>query len=97
MDIFEHPLCNLLLKAPPDRPEVVDLPAWRGMVEVVDPSKPEGISMTHAVISFWKPTPSELALLNSNGCVALQCVGTTAPPVYVGVVGVSPWPETLED
>ena len=40
MDIFEHPLCNLLLKAPPDRPEVVDLPAWRGMVEVVDPSIP---------------------------------------------------------
>jgi hypothetical protein len=33
------------------------------------------------VVSFWLPTPEELAVLNAGGTVALWITGRTMPPV----------------
>lgn len=38
-----------------------------------------------AVVSFWRPTPEELAALNVGGSVALWVMGYTMPPVSLGV------------
>lgn len=38
-----------------------------------------------AVVSFWKPTAEELALLVAGGSVALWVVGETMPPVCLAV------------
>ena len=38
-----------------------------------------------AVVSFWKPTPDELAILNAGGSVALFITGITMPPVGLAV------------
>lgn len=84
MNIFKHPVSNLTLTAPPGRPEVVDLPVWRGEVpvEVGD----AGIMVpTHVVQCWWEPNEEELALLNNGGVVTLQVYGTTLAPHYVGV------------
>jgi hypothetical protein len=35
------------------------------------------------VVSFWLPTPAELAILNAGGAVALWIVGRTMPPVAI--------------
>lgn len=37
------------------------------------------------VVSFWQPSPSELARLNSGHAVTLSIVGNTMPPVCVSV------------
>lgn len=42
------------------------------------------------VMSFWKPSPEELAHLNANGQLMLQIVGRTMPPVIVGVLEQHP-------
>lgn len=39
------------------------------------------------VISYWKPTPQQLALLNSGAPVYLSFLGANHPPVAVGVEG----------
>lgn len=38
-----------------------------------------------AVVSFWKPTPEELAVLNAGGSVALWIAGQTMPPAGLSV------------
>lgn len=35
--------------------------------------------------SYWKPTEEELNYLNSGAFVMLEILGTTMPPVYIGV------------
>ncbi|MBY0238474.1 MAG: hypothetical protein K2X55_04095 [Burkholderiaceae bacterium] len=37
------------------------------------------------VVSFWRPTAEELAVLNAGGSVALWVAGTSMPPVMVEV------------
>lgn len=41
----------------------------------------------HGVISFWQPSPEQLALLNAGKPVFLSFMGMTHPPVAVGVEG----------
>lgn len=36
------------------------------------------------VVSFWRPTADELAVLNAGGTVALWITGHTMPPVSLG-------------
>lgn len=36
------------------------------------------------ILSFWKPSPEELAHLNANGHVVLSVVGVTMQPVWLG-------------
>lgn len=38
----------------------------------------------HYVISFWKPSADELAMLQAGGTVALWIMGRTMPPAYLG-------------
>ena len=37
------------------------------------------------VMSFWKPTAEELAVLNAGGSVVLSVLGVTMPPVQLSV------------
>jgi hypothetical protein len=38
------------------------------------------------ILSYWKPTPKELAELNAGGHVRLIIVGEAMPPVALAVV-----------
>lgn len=38
-----------------------------------------------AMVSYWKPTPEELAQLNAGAHIQLSVVGTSHPPVSVDV------------
>lgn len=40
-----------------------------------------------ACVSFWRPTPEQMALLNSGRPVWLSVLGTTHPPLCLGVEG----------
>ena len=42
---------------------------------------------TPAVASFWRPTAEELALINQGQCIRLVTLGTTHPPLMLGVDG----------
>ncbi len=37
------------------------------------------------VVSFWRPTKEELALLNAGALVSLWIIGTTMPPAKIAV------------
>ena len=38
-----------------------------------------------AVVSYWKPTENELAILAGGGSIALWVVGATMPPIMLAV------------
>lgn len=79
MDRHQHPTNNAVLGAPPGVPidECNALPITRILYS-------DG---TPAVISYWKPTPLELALLTSGAPVRLSVLGLTHPPLMLGVDG----------
>ncbi|MBV6321917.1 hypothetical protein [Duganella violaceipulchra] len=78
MNQHQHPSNNDVLGAPKgwDQDEVPcrALPITRVSYD--------GIA---AVMSYWKPTADELAMLNAGGSVALSIIGTTMPPVMLAV------------
>ena len=78
MDRTQHPSNNFVLGAPVgwNQKELPcsALPVTRLVVD----GKP-------AMVSFWRPTPEELAALNRGGTVALWVYGEAHPPVAVGV------------
>lgn len=39
------------------------------------------------VVSYWRPGPDELRLLNAGALVRLSVIGRTHPPLFVGVDG----------
>lgn len=38
-----------------------------------------------AIMTFWRPSPDELAVLNAGGLVTLCMPGRTMPPAAIGV------------
>lgn len=74
MNPIQHPSNNAVLGAPAgwDQTElpVAALAITRTVVDGVP-----------AVVSFWKPTAEDLALLNAGGSVALCVLGQSMPPV----------------
>lgn len=42
--------------------------------------------LPNCLVSFWKPSPEELEVLNANGSIALFIHGQQMPPVWVDVV-----------
>ncbi len=75
----QHPSNNDLLRAPPG----VDIDSCRPLAitrVLYDGDFP-------AVVSYWQPSPEELALLNAGKPVYMSCWGTTHPPVAIGVDG----------
>lgn len=39
------------------------------------------------IVSYWRPTQEQLALLNAGAPVFLSCLGLTHPPFSIGVEG----------
>jgi hypothetical protein len=78
MDRTQHPSNNQVLGAPVgwDQAELPcgALPITRTQVD----GQP-------AMVSFWRPSADELALLSRGGLVALWVFGTGHPPVAVAV------------
>lgn len=75
MQIMKHPDTTRELGKPENwndeqNGECVTLP----IVDVVFDGLP-------CMLSFWKPTPKELEMLNSNGCIELHIYGRDVHPV----------------
>jgi len=85
MNHTKHPTTNLMLGAPAgwDQSKLPcdALPVTRVLWDGVP-----------AVVSYWVPTPEELAALNAGHAVQLSVVGQTMPPVALGV-DVQPLPK----
>jgi len=79
MNRHQHPSNNAVLGAPPGMPidECNALPITRITYACGTP----------AVVSYWMPTPAELALMNEGRAVRLSVLGTTHPPLMLGVDG----------
>lgn len=83
MKPFQHPSNNDVL-APPSgvsSAECRPLPITRIWFDMPNGGHQPG------VISYWQPTPEELALLNAGRPLYLSFVGLTHPPVALGVQG----------
>lgn len=80
MNPTQHPSNNDVLRAPPGA--TIDECRALAITRVVyDPGATPG------VISYWRPSPEELKLLNEGRPVYLSCWGYTHPPVAIGVDG----------
>ena len=78
MNKHQHPTNNAVLGAPKDWNQAElpcsALPITRTQVEGMD-----------AVVSYWKPTAEELAVLAAGGSIELAVLGVTMPPVMLAV------------
>jgi hypothetical protein len=78
MNRHQHPSNNAVLGAPEGWNQA-ELPCGALPITRMD------VDGRPAVVSFWKPTAEELAMLNAGGTVALWVLGQTMPPVSVEV------------
>lgn len=80
MNRHQHPSNNSVLGAPPGVPfdECHALPITRVVFEETG---------SPGVVSYWLPTPDELALLNAGAAMRLTVWGRTHPPLALGVDG----------
>lgn len=78
MNRFQHPSNNGVLGAPAgwDRAEI---PCGALLITRRE------VDGRPAIVSFWKPTADELAMLNAGSSVALWVLGQTMPPVSMEV------------
>jgi hypothetical protein len=75
----QHPSNNDVLGAPPG----ISIEEVRPLA-ITRVSYPDG---TQGVVSFWRPSAEQLALMNSGRCVWLSVLGHPHPPVMLGVDG----------
>lgn len=79
MDKYQHPSNNGVLGAPAGWDQAAlpcsALPVTHVVTGAGNP----------AVVSFWRPSPAEMAALNAGEPVALWVAGSTMPPVTVEV------------
>lgn len=75
MNPVQPPSNNLRLEPPADRDE-----ARNGACLTLHCTRDGNGNL----LSFWKPSPEELAHLNANGHVVLSVAGQMPPPVWVG-------------
>ncbi|MGV8869280.1 MAG: hypothetical protein ACOH2S_20355 [Janthinobacterium svalbardensis] len=80
MNKIQHPSNNGVLGAP------------AGWDQGALPCSALPITRTHvgdlpAVVSYWRPSVEELAVLNSGGSIALWVLGATMAPVNLSVEG----------
>lgn len=81
MNPINHPNCHRDLAKPPSwdnakHGECVTLP-----IEVVE------IDNLQFMVSYWRPTPDEIAAITSGAAVKLGIQGRTHPVVMLGVEG----------
>lgn len=74
----------------PSNNGVLGAPAGWDQIELHCSALP--ITRTHvgdlpAVVSYWRPSAEELAVLSAGGSVALWVMGSTMPPVNLSVEG----------
>lgn len=74
---IQHRTATRVLRAPPG----VSIEECTPLA-ITDVTFPDG---SHSVVSFWQPSPAELALLAAGKPVRLLAWGVTHPPVSVGV------------
>lgn len=74
----EPEMIHKVFKAPPAMENCVDLET------LVDPEP-----FSEVILSFWKPTDMEMAVLQAGGSVRLTIYGSQLPPVALGVTDVS--------
>lgn len=78
MNHFRHALCTHTLNPAPGTEEFVDaLHIKRGKLD-----DPQGVP---TVTSYWRPSEQDIANILAGGCVAVQVLGTTQPPILVSV------------
>lgn len=78
MNRHQHPSNNGVLGAPAGWDQA-ELPCGALPITRTD------VDGRPAIVSFWKPTAEELAMLNAGGSVALWVLGHTMPPVSMEV------------
>jgi hypothetical protein len=78
VDKIQHPSNNGVLGAPAGWDQT-KLPCGALPITRVD------IEGQDAVLSYWKPTPDELAQLAAGAAIVLWVVGETMPPVSLTV------------
>lgn len=78
MDRTQHPSNNRVLGAPKNWDQN-ELPC--GALPITD-TEIEGLPV---MVSFWRPTAEELALINKGATISLWVYGAVHPPVSVGV------------
>lgn len=77
---IKHVNCNNILGAPKGEEDACD------DLNIQRAHTMYGDRPVKCVVSFWKPTSEELALLNANGCIQLCVIGTTHPPLCLDVI-----------
>ncbi len=80
MNFIKHPTNNAVLGAPAN---------WEHAALPVDalPVTRGDIGGKDVVVSFWRPTPEEIAAIVAGRAVALVVVGESMPPVALTVDG----------
>jgi hypothetical protein len=78
MNKHQHHTNNDVLGAPKDWDQA-QLPCSALPITRIDV---EGIA---ALVSYWKPSDNELAMLAAGGSIALTVLGVTMPPVMLAV------------
>lgn len=80
MELLDHPLCNATIGAPSDmRENCSPLP-------VMTLDRDDG----RWTVSFWKPSPAELALLNAGGSISLEVRASGRQHPVVGMAVQQP-------
>lgn len=90
MNFIQHPSNNLRLGAPEGHDHsklpVLTLPVTRTEIEGVT-----------CVQSYWAPDADEMAALVAGAPVVLSIMGSTMPPVMLGVEASAPTPQASDD
>lgn len=76
----QHPSNNAVLQAPPGVTHEECRPLAITRVKYSDD--------TPGVISYWRPSPAELAALAEGALVRFTAIGHTHPPISIAVEGV---------
>lgn len=79
MNKIQHPSNNRVLGAPKGWDQK-ELPC--DALPVTDVT----IEGHPAVMSFWRPTPEEIAAIQAGALIALSVIGSTMPPVALMVI-----------
>jgi hypothetical protein len=80
MNHIQHKLCNDVLGAPPGEENACDA------LHIQRATTNYGPDVVPCVVSYWKPTSRELAMLINGGCIQLAIIGNNHPPLSVDVV-----------
>jgi hypothetical protein len=85
MKPIQHPTSNDVLRAPPGTTPEECRALFITRVSYDHPW--DSSRSTPGVVSYWQPTPEQLALLNAGKPVWLSILGATHPPLAIGVEG----------